>query len=343
MKVLPFQLATALMALSLLIIPVASADQVVMKNGDRLTGKVVKAEEGKLVFKTPYAGEISISLSKVARIETEADVTVVLEDNSELVGRLVTDAAGVPAVKVGEDELPEPLETQEIFYINPPPELFGLGIRTEGRTNLGIIVQRGNTDKDQFRLDGEVTVRGRENRFRAYGEFNNEKNEGLTTVSNATLLGEFNRFFTKKLFFSAGLLFEHDEFQDVRLRTTPSAGIGYQFFEGERRNLSLQGGLAWVDERRFDDDNVSYAALSEQFNYDEYFLNKLFQLFHTHNTRYSLTEDAGVIFSSRQGFRFPLPGGFNATLEYDYDINTKPAEDAEKTDTKFLATVGYGW
>ena len=37
------------------------ADEIRLKNGDKLTGQVVRMEEEKLVLKTTYAGEIAIA------------------------------------------------------------------------------------------------------------------------------------------------------------------------------------------------------------------------------------------------------------------------------------------
>ena len=39
----------------------ASADEVWLKNGDRLTGKVLSLDAGTLLFKTAYAGDLSIN------------------------------------------------------------------------------------------------------------------------------------------------------------------------------------------------------------------------------------------------------------------------------------------
>lgn len=44
----------------------AFADEVVLDNGDRITGKLVRLQEGKLIFKTDYAGEITIQAKKGA-------------------------------------------------------------------------------------------------------------------------------------------------------------------------------------------------------------------------------------------------------------------------------------
>jgi hypothetical protein len=44
--------------------PVA-ADEVHFLNGDRLTGKVAKADGGKLILRTEAAGDVTIDLKKV--------------------------------------------------------------------------------------------------------------------------------------------------------------------------------------------------------------------------------------------------------------------------------------
>ena len=47
------------------------ADEVCLKNGDRLTGQVIRMEAGKLILKTMYAGDISIVWQEVASIMTD--------------------------------------------------------------------------------------------------------------------------------------------------------------------------------------------------------------------------------------------------------------------------------
>ncbi len=52
----------------------ASADKVVLVNGDTLTGTVVKAEGGKLTLKTEYAGPIEIDITKIQSIASDNPV-----------------------------------------------------------------------------------------------------------------------------------------------------------------------------------------------------------------------------------------------------------------------------
>jgi ribosomal protein S1 len=49
----------------------ARRDEVTLKNGDRLTGNIVKMCEGNLVIKTPYAGEVKIDWKEVQNITSK--------------------------------------------------------------------------------------------------------------------------------------------------------------------------------------------------------------------------------------------------------------------------------
>jgi hypothetical protein len=60
-------LKTCIMSLAILFMNFSSvmADEVQLKNGDRISGQVVIMEDDKLIFKTPYAGEITIIWKEV--------------------------------------------------------------------------------------------------------------------------------------------------------------------------------------------------------------------------------------------------------------------------------------
>ena len=64
------------------------ADEVVMNNGDRLTGTIKTSRDGKLVLETTYAGEIEIQITQIQRMVTDNPVTLVLEDDTRVSGIL---------------------------------------------------------------------------------------------------------------------------------------------------------------------------------------------------------------------------------------------------------------
>ncbi|PQP33864.1 DUF481 domain-containing protein, partial [Desulfobacteraceae bacterium SEEP-SAG9] len=67
---------------SFLIAENSLADEVRMKNGDKLTGQVVRMEADQLILKTTYAGEITIAWQEVAAVRTDSSVKVVLKDET---------------------------------------------------------------------------------------------------------------------------------------------------------------------------------------------------------------------------------------------------------------------
>jgi hypothetical protein len=62
-------LACAL-TLSLVVAGRAAADEILFLNGDRLSGKIVSADGGKLTIKSETAGEVTVDLAKVKTFST---------------------------------------------------------------------------------------------------------------------------------------------------------------------------------------------------------------------------------------------------------------------------------
>src|SRR6201999_389846 len=66
------------------------ADQVVLKNGDTITGSIVKKDGGKLTIKSEFLGEVSMPWAAVKTIKSDEAVTVVLPGGESVAGKLNT-------------------------------------------------------------------------------------------------------------------------------------------------------------------------------------------------------------------------------------------------------------
>lgn len=62
------------------------ADQIVLKNGDRLSGTVVKSDAKNLVIKTDYAGEVTVDWSAVQEMTSAKNFHVGLKSGQTVVG-----------------------------------------------------------------------------------------------------------------------------------------------------------------------------------------------------------------------------------------------------------------
>jgi ribosomal protein S1 len=96
------------------------ADEVRMRNGDRITGKIVKMENRVLLFKMSYAGDVSIKWEDVEAVKADSPVQVVLGDKASVRGILETRESG--ELELRTDQLVEPLRCVlgRVEAINPP-------------------------------------------------------------------------------------------------------------------------------------------------------------------------------------------------------------------------------
>lgn len=317
----------------------AGADEVRLKNGDRLTGKVVRMSEETLIFETAYAGEISINWSDVAVLDSEAPIRMVLSDDTQVEGRIVGAEEG--KLELESDALASPVvfELSEVKQINPeevPP------VRINARANVGISVENGNTDAETYRLDAEFTARTAKSRYRAGGEWNREESDDVETVKNWLGYANYRYFLTQQWYLFANSLFENDEFADLDLRTTLGGGGGYQFFESETLNLSVEVGAAYIDENFIVAEDDSFSAAQWGVEYDQFFFDKTIQLFHRNFGYWSFDDSENWLIKTRQGVRYPIYGGFTATLQYNYDYDNQPSPDARTDwDWRLLFLLGY--
>src|SRR5271166_2103012 len=56
------------------------ADQIVLKNGDRLTGSIAKSDGKQLVIKTDYAGDVTVKFDAIQSLTSTGDLNVTLGD-----------------------------------------------------------------------------------------------------------------------------------------------------------------------------------------------------------------------------------------------------------------------
>ncbi len=86
--------------LSLVFIAPVLSDEVLVKNGDVLHGHVVSMFQEKLIFKTPYAGEIAIKWDEVIKITTEKAIQVQLKDERVVKGRAISSGENTLTLKL---------------------------------------------------------------------------------------------------------------------------------------------------------------------------------------------------------------------------------------------------
>jgi putative salt-induced outer membrane protein YdiY len=327
----------------LLITPLALADELILRDGSRLLGKVIKRENDTLEFDTVYAGVIKIKWDQVAEVNSEKPMELLLRDETLVSGNRIINNVDNLVVE-GEPGVPsQTLEQAAVDVINPEPWRKGEGYKVSGRVNLAFSKQRGNTDQDELDLDGDLTWRRKHDRFLAFGELERDKTDDKLTTEKWKLEGAYNYFVTKKWYWGGFGRLEHDKFADLDLRTSVGPLVGYQWFESKKMNLRTSTGLSYVRENFNNQSDDDYVALPWAINFDRFIFGEFMQFYHRQTGFWNLEDTSNVVWDTWTGLRFPLILGLVASTEIKVEYDSGAADDADETDTTYSLKLGYQW
>jgi len=323
----------------------AWADELLMKDGSRLIGEVVKREHGTLEFKTSYAGVIKVNWNEVAELHADEPMKLMLDDESiRTTQHIKSSEDGLILDDDIEPDLSEPsLAQDELAYINPAPWRTGDGYKLEGHINFALEKERGNTDKDEIDVDGDLIWRFKADRFTTFGEFERDRSNNEKTKDKWKLDNSYDHFLTKQWFVGAYLGFESDRFSDLNLRSIIGPKVGYQWFESKDMNLSTAVGPLYTDEDFDEDPDNDYIALGWGIDFDKYLFRDIMQFYHRQTGLWNMDDTSNVVWNTWTGLRFPLIWRFVASTEIKVEYDSGAAETADDTDTKYTLKLGYQW
>ena len=320
-------------------LPLAYADQIVLANGDRLTGELVSKGEDTLKFRTEYAGEINVRWKDVVSITTDAPVTVLSTDGELRQGRLERSASG--EITLISTDRSRAVKLVDIGYINPPAHVAGTGVTYKGRASVLANGSRGNTDDGRIYAEGEFDARAKDYRYNIHGHAEQKEESGETTAQNYLVAGRYDRPIDEAHFWYLRSQAQHDEFVDITLRVGVGGGLGWNIFDTEKTHLSVRGGLDYIWAKRSSVPDENYPAFGWGINYSQWLWKDRLEVFHDQAGFASLTSAGDVSLWTKTGVRFPLGSGLSANAQVNVTYEGDPGPDREKTDTELLVGFGY--
>ena len=232
----------------------AHADEVVLKNGDKVTGKVLDLAKGKLRVETAHSGVISVDWAQVATLKTDGPIRVKLTSGQTIEGRIaaikdgkiVVEAAGVPAQEIPPDQLKA--------FNEPPVEWHGGGA-------LAARTSDGNTHTTSALLTIDLGRESEQDRITLKAVFRYGKTKDVLTERNSYGLAKYDYFLSERLYAFGLVELLGDRFKDLRLRSTIAVGLGAVVIQQERTDLRLEIGPAHVHNDFVDGEDESHGAL----------------------------------------------------------------------------------
>jgi len=311
--------------------PRAWADEIRLKNGDRVTGKVISLLKGVLKLDTGH-GVLDLPWAEVTAATIDMPIILTVTGQPAETVSTLSLADGQIVVRPGVT-IPA---AQVVELARPAPPL-----TVTGGANVGFLSTGGNTDVNSLRVDGDLAVRADRNRYRTATVVNHAADRGVETASNYNISGRYDRFFNPRLYATASGLFTHDTFRDLDLRSALGLGAGYQVADTARVRFGVEGGYGYVKEQFGTAPDDSYHAIRENVSLDVFALGKRVTFFHRHDGFFGVTGEDNLLMQTRTGVRSGLGGGMVATLQYDFDYDKSPAPGRTTTDRSVGLTFGY--
>jgi putative salt-induced outer membrane protein YdiY len=250
---------TRFAALILLLVTLpAFADQVVLTNGDRLTGSIKKSDGKVVILKTDYAGEVTVKLENIQSVTSSTELSVTLGGKTVKGDRVtVADEKVVVATKSGDVEAPRSTLTmvrsadeQAAFEKSLHP---GLLEGWNGGLNLGFALTRGNSETKNLNIAFNAVRTGFRDKLLLYETSIYAANDLPTatphTTANAVGGGvRYDHDLTPRLFAFVNGDFYHDGLQFLDLRAIFGGGLGVHVIKSDATVLDLLAGANYTHE-----------------------------------------------------------------------------------------------
>jgi putative salt-induced outer membrane protein YdiY len=252
-----------------------SADQITMKNGDRITGTIVKKDGNNLTVKSDLMGVVTIPWDKIADIKSNEPLNVILagQTGPEPAVIKATIASGDGKITLSSTQsAPQMVDPAGIAAIRDNAEEAtyerllhpGLLELWAGTATVGLAGTAGNAVTSTFTTGVTAARTTKHDVISIY--FNAVKSSasvnGVSSDTAQAVRGgwKYNRKVGSRLDVNSFNDFEYDRFQGLDLRFVIGGGLGYRAWKGKSGAFTVQAG---VD---YDHDKFSPAAPAVAFS-----------------------------------------------------------------------------
>jgi hypothetical protein len=238
----------------ILFIPTLFADQITMKDGDRITGAIVKKDGDNLTVKSKNFGTVTLKWADVAAVMSDEPINVTLTGGKTVKAPIETQGDRIQVAAPGATQAVDPKDVitlrddaeEKAYQKFLHPRLFDLWTVT-GSLNLA-----GTTgNAETATLTTPINFVRASNTTRTTAYFNSITSSATVNGVNANTAKAIrggwahDRNLGKKLFVNLFNDYEFDKFQSLDLRVTIGAGLGYHVWSHDASHLNVVGGGDW--------------------------------------------------------------------------------------------------
>ena len=285
------------------LMPPLAADEVYLKNGDRVSGRVVAEDASQVVLEHEAIGSVTISKAFVERI---------VQEETASAARIVQEAPASPWTR----------EMSLGYNLSRG--------NTEKEQLSGTLLANRKTDQDELTFKAEGFYAASSRRMDA------QRYSGMARYASSfgSRLAWY-KFYTLEV--------EHDRFEDVDWRAIPSAGIGYWFADQDDWKLMTEVGIGWertsfrgATKNRSDLVLVPRAYAYKTVLGDATISQELILW-------PNLSETGEFRLRAETALTNPLAGGLALRVSFIDEFQSDPAAAAKKNDARLISSVVYAF
>ena len=246
----------------------AAADQVSLKNGDRLSGTIVKSDGKTLVLHTDYAGDITLKMDAVQSMESGEPLHVELKDGRNAAGNVTSADGNIKLATSSGGPVEAPIANIKILRNGAEEAAYEKtlhpGFFQEWKAGLsaGFALTRGNSETKNLSVGFIAARQTLHDKLSAYANSvyatNDAAGAGPATTANTAGGGvRYDHDLRDDVFGFANADFFSDALQSLNLRSVLGGGGGYHAIKNDRTTLDFLFGANYTHE--------SYSALTRNF------------------------------------------------------------------------------
>ena len=311
-----------------------SADVIVLKNGDRITGEITAVWDDEIRIEPTYTDEFGVDLAEVVSIDTDKEFDVELEDGREGGYQFVGANEDGDAVLKSEDaEIFVALE--DLRKVAEIEEYY----EWESKLDVNQSVSRGNTDSDAVNLNGYLKFKWGDHRtiFDLITARENTDGDKIKELDRLNMT--YNWTFSGPWFVGANASYERDPIALLDRRASVNPAIGYDIWDDPGRTFNVQLGAGYQTEE-IDGFSESGGVVDWRLRYAQRLIGGDMEIFHNHQIYQSRSGRENLAFISSTGLRYDITDDIYINVQLNYDYDSEPAEGTEAANLTYLFGAG---
>lgn len=285
------------------------ADEIHLKNGDKITGKIISQLDDMIIIDTEAMGSIDIKREFIAKILTDEDIKIAKAKEAKTKAR---------------EEEAKPWQ---------------------GEVSAGYNVTSGNTKDKQLSGKFYVNKKTKYYEFRLKGDGYYSSTNRKMNAQKYYGMGRFAFSFgpSLKWYNFYRIEADHDRFADIDYRLVPCGGIGYWFSDHPdfKAMVEVGAGLEYTNFRTTTKSRTEMVSVPrgylEKRLWGESRISEDLKVYPT------LTDSGEYRIYSETAFTNPLTDVLKLRISLINEYNSNPPKDTKKNDMRLISSLVYSF